>query len=303
MKIVYIANHHQRSSTDDEGAITHALRVLGHEVLCYEERHPQKAVKERGVDFVLFHHWKTAYAYVHLFNAPKVMWYFDLVDAKDPSVAVRSGRRIKAITSTMQSVQAAFFTDGDWVADDTTKKAFHLSQGADERIVGRGTYSPGVPPLLFTGMRRGNGSGRVAFVEEMSARYGDKFLHLTQHYREELRDYIASTEITVCPSSPVTDRYWSNRVYNAAGFGGCILHPYSTGLAEHFEEYEVATYRNAQEMHVMIDFLLKNQSNRELLSENALARVQEQHLYRHRVEKMLFILKEQEIICPKISPM
>lgn len=296
MKIIYVANHHQRSGNDDEGAITHALRVLGHEVLCFEERRPQKAVKERGVDFVLFHHWRTAYAYIHLFTAPKVMWYFDLVDAKDRSVAPRTQRRITLITETMKSVQAAFFTDGDWAAANTTKKAFHLSQGADERIVGKGTRSPGVPPLLFTGMRLGNGSGRVAFVEEMSTRYGDSFLHLTQDYREELRNYIASTEVVMCPSSPVTDRYWSNRVYNAAGFGGCILHPYSAGLAEHFEEHEVATYRNVEEMHTMIDFLLKNRPNRELLSENALARVQEEHLYRHRVEKMLSILKEQGIV-------
>lgn len=296
MKIVYIANHRQRSGNDDEGAIAHALRVLGHDVPCFEERHPQKAVKEKGVDFVLFHHWKTAYAYVHLFSAPKVLWYFDLVDAKDPSVVVRSQRRVRAVTETMRTVQAAFFTDGDWAAEDVTKKAFHLPQGADERIVGKGTRSPGVPPLLFTGMRRGNGSGRVAFVEEMSTRYGDRFLHLTQDYREELRDYIASTEIVVCPSSPVTDRYWSNRVYNAAGFGGCVLHPYSAGLRDHFNAFELPMYQDVSEMHDFITNLLETPHCREEIREAAYDRVVTEHLYRHRVEKMLAILKEQEII-------
>jgi len=299
MKIIYIAKHDQRSGNDDEGAIAHAFRVLGHEVKCFRETQGTAALREKG-DFILFHHWRSAQMYLRQKNISVVMWYFDLVDAKDvssPEVLRRSQKRIKWMRETIPSVDIGFCTDGDWVANDQSGKLHWLMQGADERIVGRGQRLPTpVPPLIFPGMHQGNGKARERFIDELMGKYGGDFRRLGSTYREQLRDYIASCEIVMCPNAPVTQTYHSNRVYLCAGFGACVVHPYTNTIKQHFNMSEILMYSDLEVMYSLISKFRLCSDLRESMRENALERVKKQHLYRHRVEEMLSVMKQRGII-------
>lgn len=297
MKILYIARHEQQNSNDDEGAIFHALTQLGHQVERCRESHGGKA-RRMDCDFLLFHHWQD-YAAIEKFTIPKVAWTFDLIDwPSDPTLAHRCMQRRKWMRELLPRIDLCFMSDGDWVAKDTSGKCHWLTQGADGRIAQRygDITEKTLPkiPLLFTGIGRGGGMVRESFVAEMQARYGSLFAHVPQgYYREKLGHMIAGAKIVVAPDGPVSNHYWSNRVYTSLGFGACLLHPYCAGLAEHYKFHELMMYRNRSELHSFIEELLENKAWRTSLGNAGLQRTLTEHLYLHRCERLVKIVKER----------
>ena len=96
MKIVYIAKH-DSGHNDDEGAIAHAFRSLGHEVICVPEDQGRRAALHTGVDLWLAHKWNDQSG-INRINTIKnrsggvlAFWYFDLVlfDPQDTSLNSR----------------------------------------------------------------------------------------------------------------------------------------------------------------------------------------------------------------------
>ena len=73
---------------------------------------------------------------------------------------------------------------------------------------------------------------------ENKKKYEDLFHHVERTYREKLRERIGTHSMMVAPDAPVTDRYWSNRVFMAMGFGAFMLHPYCAKLAEMYKDGE-----------------------------------------------------------------
>lgn len=291
MKIGYVARH-DGNGNDDEGAIYHALQALGHEVFRVREIVGERVTRLANLDLVLFHKWEHL-GKIEQIKMPKVFWYFDLVDAKDPQVQGRSESRMRWIRQVTNISDLGFCTDGDWVAQDTSGKLHWLLQGADERVVGRKSCSRTMVPILFTGACR-NGSARARFVYEMKARYGDKFCHVSQGvYGEKLGELIASACMVVAPYGPVTDRYWSNRVYLTAGFGGFIIHPFSVGLCRHYSGDEVCYYGDTDSLHGIIDYAFKHPDWGPRLGTNALRRTISNHLYRHRLKEMLQVVRDR----------
>jgi len=296
VKIIYFAKHDQTSSNDDEGAIAHAFEQLGHEVVRVSERKPGLLRRESG-DFLLLHHCKDAYHTVAALPYPKVFWCFDRIEDDDPTLRIRTLRRRMWMNAITETVDAGFCTDGDWVAKDTTGKLTWLMQGADERIVGKGnTFPVSLPPIVFTGTTRGCGSKRVEFAERMKAIYRDSFIHVQGIYRENLANAISSTQILVAPIYPVSDRYWSNRVYLTTGFGGLLLHPHARGLRDHFTADEVPTYDTMEDLFQLIAHYRDSSQAREQVANAGLKRVMKEHLYRHRVQTMLDVLKSKGLI-------
>lgn len=292
MKIVYVARH-DYGQNDDEGAIAHAFRVLGHDVLPVNERDVPRGLP--AGDVALFHHWSDC----HLlggFGGIKAFWHFDLVDwPDDPSLVARCAHRRERVRRATDVSDFGFLTDGDWVAADRTGKLHWLPQGADERIVSRADpSSAGSTDLLFTGLSRGGGAGREAFVAEMAVRYGAGFRHVPGGvYRERLRASVADSRIVVCPDTPVSDRYWSNRVWNACGFGGFVLHPRATELeACYADGREVVYYGDREELHDLIARWTDDAraAERRAIGDAALERTRRQHLYRHRVEELIRVV-------------
>lgn len=231
-------------------------------------------------------------------KCPKVFWWFDLINFPDPTIARRCRARRLWMKTVLPHVDLGFVTDGTWQAGNGGGKLIWLPQGADGRIVGRGfsTRPPALTPvpILFTGIRDG-GIGRASFVDEMQARYGGDFRHVNSGvYRRALADLIASSEIVVAPDAPVSGRYWSNRVYNALGFGAFLLHPYCGGLASQYEDRrEIVYYRSRGELHELIAYYRQRPEERRAIADAGLARTLREHTYEHRVASLIQTVRER----------
>lgn len=292
MRIMYVAKHDQPNN-DDEGAITYALNALGHDVQRVRESMGRNAWKMR-CDLCLFHKWEDIGA-ISKIRCPMVFWYFDLVDYPDPTLQDRCQRRINWMKRTTPLVDLGFCTDGDWVKKDQSGKLVWLTQGADGRITGRITRAEQPIDILFTGIENG-GTQRASFVAEMRERYGSRFVHhRSGYYREKMANLIASSKIVVAPDGPVTDRYWSNRIYNVLGFGGCLIHPLCHGLWKqgYIGGTHYLTYETRDELHMHIDSLLRDRDVRTFLSTNGLNQTMKSNLYRHRCEELIRTVQER----------
>lgn len=295
MIINYIGRHRQNNS-DDEGAIEYALQQLGHTVNCVQElgqnRHTLPTLPTP--DLVLFNHWPDCHLLADVWRGvPKVFWYFDLVDwPGDPTLVRRCEQRREWVGKATELCTHGFMTDGDWVAKDTTGKLHWLPQGADERIVGAFPYTEGSHfDILFTGIAQGGGTQRESFVADLKVNHGGINHVVKGVYREQLRRLIGSSKIVVAPDSPVSDRYWSNRVYNTLGFGGFMLHPYCKGLAGQYEDgCEVVYYDNRKHLHGLIRWYLEDEGARRRIARQALERTRAQHTYRRRCELLMAIV-------------
>lgn len=297
MRIAYVAKHNS-GGNDDEGAIHHVLTSLKHEVYRIREDRfqPEHIPICNEYDFVLFHHWRD-YTSLRKIRAPKVFWYFDLVDAEDPSLRRRSIQRRLWIERMTQICDLGFCTDGDWAARGTGKLEL-LRQGMDERVACLPAPLPDQRiPILFTGITKG-GARRMAFVQAMEERYRQGFVQYTSgRYRHSLAELYTEAKIVVAPDYPITDKYWSNRIYNALGMGAFLLHPYAEGLnSEFILGTELVTYRTMDELHQLIEHYMANPRERLIHAQLGAERVLNQHLYRHRVMEMLAILKKRGVI-------
>lgn len=298
MRILYIAKH-GCGDNDDEGAIAFALNQLGHEVALIHENTIGKwltsQMKKESVDFVLFHKWDDS-DLLRSLPWPKVFWYFDLVNFPDPTIEGRNKARREWMRRTIPLVDLGFCTDGDWVNQDKSGKLIRLTQGADQRFVGPGQGVPHAIPILFTGMT-GGGHARSSHLAELRERYGAQF-HIVDKQRihqRNLANLVASSTIVIAPDGPITDNYWSNRVYLMLGFGAFLLHPTCASLREQYSCDELLTYDSRNQMYTLIDYYLKHQAGPCGLSfqRNGFWRTMSEHTYRHRVETLLKTVKER----------
>ena len=309
MRIIYIGKFDQPHSNDDEGAIAHALTTLGHDVQCVREKVGHRATGLRG-DMVLFHHWDDLTA-IRQFGCPKVFWYFDLVDYPDPTLTHRCEARKNWMSGMLPVVDMAFLTDGDYVdvinncGLYSPEKAHWLQQGVDVRVTGPGTPSINTcescnrkytgTDILFTGISKGGGEKRISFVEEMKATYGDRFLHVERKiHGRDLANLIADSKIVVCPDSPVTDKYWSNRVYLMLGFQAFVLHPYTKGLADQYGmSGGIMAYHDRRQLHDWIRDYLQLDESRSIVAKAGYDETMKNHTYIKRCEKLIDTVKQQ----------
>lgn len=304
LTVCYVAKH-DSGGNDDEGAITQAFLDLGHNVERLRESRGQVAHKLEG-DFLLFHKWEDLPSIARI-QIPKVCWYFDLVDwPDDPTVADRCKRRLEWMDNVIPLADLAFLTDGDRVEKCNESGKLHwLPQGADLRVMGFGEaderccpicrkWWTGGVPILFTGNRRG-GKGRQDFVHDMEVKYGPDFLHIADGvHGRDMANLIASCRIVVAPDSPVTDRYWSNRVYNALGFGAFLIHPYCAKMTEQYDDHkEIVFYRSRGELHEAIRYYWGREEDRLRIAKAGLNKTLYKHTYAHRVAELVRIVRER----------
>jgi hypothetical protein len=305
MRVVYVAHHGQRNA-DDEGAIAHAFRHLGHEVVEVDERYGHKAMGLKA-DLLLFHKWGD-HVSIATFHCPKVFWWFDLIDWRgDDTLMRRCANRIDWMKRITPLVDVGFLSDGDWVDRDpgNSGKLYWLPQGADGRVAGYvqplAGEKPG-PDVLFCGIAKGGGRDRISFVEEMGKRYRGRFHHVSHGvYREDLRKLVGSAKVVVAPDSPVTDRYWSNRVYNMLGFGAFLLHPYCERLAGMYADgHELVLYQDRHDLFDKLDHFLSDDAqvaeDRRRVAGNGLTRTLREHLYVNRVSSLLDVCRERGLL-------
>lgn len=306
MKILFIARHGS-GDNDPEGAVAHALTELGHDVTCvHEGRVPYAA--GGGCDFALFFKWADLTTMRSL-NCPRVFWYFDLVEGDDPALRVRYDRRRTWMEQVTPLCLVGFCTDGDWVAKNP-EKLVHLPQGADGRVAGPGnrTLNKHGPAdvLFFGGALWGNGSycgpkraewGRWAFntFRERLRIVGD--CDPSQRVvRRDLANLIADSKIVLCPDTPASDRYWSNRVFLSCGFQGFVVHPECALLRQYYDfGEELVTYRSRDELKDVVEHYLDPARDGERLriARAGYERTAEEHLYKHRCAELVAEVKRR----------
>lgn len=296
MKILFIAKH-DSGDNDDEGAVAYALRQLGHEVACVQE----KKWKREGVDplavqadFCLFFKHEVVSEIRELSKRmPCAFWYFDMVESVDgdPTLKVRSETRLRWMDDVMPLVVAGFCTDGDWVAK-MGKPLTQLCQGADERVAGLGTAEREWPPILFTGMVN-HGQKRATHVRQLERKYGSQFGVLGNRgpafrlHGRELANVFAATKVVVAPDGPSTDRYWSNRVYLTTSLGGFLLHPHCSELCKQYAPGVLQYYYDRTDLEEQIDYYLTHEEARKVHLLRAYEHTMEHHTYKHRCVELL----------------
>lgn len=298
MRILYVAKHNS-GGNDDEGAISHALEQLGHEVIRVNEQQTRQSHQWPKANLCLFHKWADTGALLQI-KCPKVFWWFDLVEwPLDSTLESRSQTRRDWMAHIIPHVDLGFMSDGDWVLKVNNylqgDKLWRLTQGADERYVGRGYEQECKSKVLFTGMARRCGVARGSFLYMCQNRLGPLFCHVERGtHQGGLAHLVASHPIVLAPDTPVTDLYYSNRIYLTTGFGGFLLHPKSLGAAAEFQDrLEICYYKNLTDMFDLIDYYLARPQVARQIGTSALERVKREHLYRHRCEKLLTIVKEK----------
>ncbi len=226
------------------------------------------------------------------FEGHRVLWYWDRVrEPDDSTLARRNEARRNYVERAMQVATHCFFTDGDWVDFCRLRgtETHQLSQGFDERQTFPDIRPEKRIPILFTGSTRGCGVGRAKWFHEMQNRWGKDFYHVEHGcHGERMACLIRQAKVVVAPSFPCTDRYWSNRVYNALGFGCCLLHPYSKGLFDQYDSGALLYYDSMDYLHhVIAETLSAPEVTRDGFADQGKAMTFARHLYRHRVEKLI----------------
>lgn len=314
MRILYIA-HHGPHDNEDEDAISHVLRGMGHEVICIEEKRRGRRFDARNAegDLCLFHKCEdyNLLQTLHKRDIPLVFWYFDLVYSDDETLVHRCQSRIYWMEGVLPLVTVGFCTDGDWVEQNWevsktcsrhADKLVWLTQGADERKVGFGeSKKKDIPPILFTGMVH-HGQKRADHIEQLRHHYGNQFSVIGDNgprhrlHGRELANLFASTRIVVAPDGPCTDHYWSNRVYLTLGLGGFLLHPRCEQLLGQYKENkEILLYDDRDDLIDLIDYYITDEAeaDRQKMREAGLQATIQYNLYRHRVADMLRVVKER----------
>ncbi len=292
MRILYLARHNNPFSNDDEGGIAGSLRELGHEVECIDEHKIQllDRPKVKG-DIILFHHCKS-FSFLQRNPIPKVFWCFDRIYWDSPRMSTRNAQRVEWINKATEISELGFCTDGDWVEQDKSGKLVWLMQGFNQYLPRVKAPNLTSNKILFTG--GGRDYGRDEFISEMKVKYGDRFIHVPKGaYKERLVNLIEDSAIVVAPPTPVTERYWSNRVYVTMGMGGFLLHPFVDTLGQDFDATELIMYESMIGLQYTIDWFIKNVDERESIRRRSQEQILVHHTYKDRCQTLITIVRER----------
>lgn len=250
MNILYIARH-GCGGNDDELAIAAALRMLGHTVTqVQEDFNYTPEADQNQYDFCLFHKWSNVDR-MRAIECPKFFWYFDLVEWPDETLEPRNRQRREWMSKIMPEVRLGFCTDGDWVfkhkKSNSDCNLRYLRQGCPYVVSPIPKKNEDID-ILFVGIGHQGGQGREKFLANLNLDFPGKVMHVRSGvYREALAKLVSRAKIVVCPDSPVTDRYWSNRMYVLGGVAANFLHPAVPGFLG-FRN----SYRDREELNYLI---------------------------------------------------
>lgn len=145
---------------------------------------------------------------------------------------------------------------------------------------------------------------RPQLIEWLRQTYEAQFAHWGGDGRmlvreENLNKVCASTKVivgdTLCMNFDYP-YYWSERLYNVVGAGGFIIHPYIKGLEDSFvlgKELITYNYGDFDGLKEKIDYYIAHPAERNDIRIAGYLRVKREHLYRHRMQKILETVEKQ----------
>ncbi len=291
MNIVYCCKS-GTSGNDDEGAIEHALRVLGHAVVRVDETSDMIPLKG---DLFLFHKLplgSPAHALLPKVrdHMPTTCWYFDRVRDDDPACERRTVQRLEWMGRTTPHTTFLFCTDGDWARETGAE---WLRQGADERWW---TFNPVANEpahrrkILMTCNIHGR---RGEFFRHVKGHLGPRLKHYARGlYRNRLASAVGAASAVVAPPTPVSDRYCSNRIYTVLACGGILVHPVTAAIAEDYSDgSHYLGYTTADVAVGWCRDILREPELWDDMRRTARERTWTHNLYRHRLERLLAVVR------------
>lgn len=314
MNIVYVGNFGVDFST--ESHIDATLRDMGHSVIRVQEDKwtPAELTKLlMAVDFDLFlftRTWGQTVTAEHLDilkarKTPSASYHLDLY------VGLKRDGGID--TDPFWRTDFVFTPDGD----ARSAKVFQR-KGINHHYIRPGVfraecYIPKVPvqrEIIFVGSYQGyhpEWPYREKLIDWLKSTYKKRFqLWGPQgkgHVRGDMLNRLYAQTRIVIGDSLVTnfdhEYYWSDRVYETLGRGGFMIHPRIKGMEEELVDREHLVYydfNNFGQLAELINYYLKNDSEREAIRRAGHEFVKLNCTYHERLAQMFDILKTEGAI-------
>lgn len=219
------------------------------------------------------------------------LWYFD---ACNPAWR-HSVRKAQAMRAVAPHLDHLFMTDHSYPWGQHVKRFTWLMQGVDANEYNHDTanHEQRRYDVIFTGTKMACFSEREAMLRQISKMASLRWVgaNAQQHIwgADLFRVYqIARVAFVPPPASTVNNRYWSNRLYLAAGTGTPCLVGYTPGIEDHYEDgKEVVCFRNDLEMKTSLLALLGDADLRKRIGDAGRARTLKDHTYDCRAATLL----------------
>ncbi|NOX36863.1 MAG: glycosyltransferase [Calditrichaeota bacterium] len=118
-------------------------------------------------------------------------------------------------------------------------------------------------------------------------------IHRGTHFLKETPHVYAQSMINLNLSSQQLESTVSLRIFDVPAAGGFLLTDWKESLAELFDvTSEIAYFNSVEEMKEKIAYYRSHPDQRERIVQKARARVEKEHLVRHRIERMLSICQQ-----------
>lgn len=296
------------------------LQSLGHEVIKMNES--EKSADDvlnsaQGCDLILCEegrlkgdHWSSKDGKNHIEGyfqkvidqapCPVVPWLTNLFMGIGP-------RELEVTTNPVFKAPIVFSTDGGHQKEFTAAGVNHflLRQGVfePEAYLGTPTYNT-TAEIGFIGAIYDNiWPYRKKLKDFLTLKYGTRFEHFGQSgdiRHDNLNNLLATLKVVV-GDSVASPKYWSNRLYEFLGRGAFMIWPMVEGVDDEYVPYKhfiPYQYGHLTGLKEIIDFYIdeKRDSQRMKIRMAAIEHTKKHHTYKHRVEKLLSTLKEQQII-------
>lgn len=306
MHVAYIGNFRPEHST--ENYIAKTLEDMGHTVQrVQEDEFSRTGINLAQLELVLWTRTWPGYVEVadllefRRLGIPTVSLHYDLY--------VGIGREIAMEVDPFWKTDFVFSTDGDPTSEKIFKRLrinhFYLPAGIYKKEVKRGNFQQKYScDVAFVGTvwnYHPEWPYRVKLVDFLQNTYGLKFRHFGQKGRPgvrglELNDLFASAKVIIGDSlckNFTHQNYWSDRLYETTGRGGFLIHPYINGIETQFRSpYEIITYPFGDFNYLkgLVDFYVKEEHIRQLVTDRAMKRVRTDHTDEKRMETMLEVI-------------
>jgi spore maturation protein CgeB len=113
-------------------------------------------------------------------------------------------------------------------------------------------------------------------------------------HQDRLARTLEDYQIVVAPDHPITNHYWSNRVYLMSGFGSFILHPYCTGLLPHYRDgTHIVMYRDRADFIYLANMYRHQPALMEQIAAAGYHHTLNNHTYLHRCRQLINIVRER----------
>lgn len=308
MRIVFLGNFRVNYTSETHHCLS--LESLGHDVVRMQETDAtgdevlEQAMQSDMFVWVHTHGWDTRGTDMRLvlqslkrMGIPSVTYHLDLWFGLRRQADMQS--------DAYWDIEHFFTVDklmADWLNANSNVKGHYLQAGVFDQECYR-EKAVKVPPfdVVFAGSKQYHPEWqyRPQLVQWLQDTYGDRFAHFGNDGKwgvirgEKLNRVYADAKVIVGDSLCINfnyPNYWSDRVYETVGRGGFMIHPYISGMEQHFEDRKHLVFYDFgkfDQLKSLIDYYLEHPDEAEEIRQAGFEHVKANHTYRNRWEHII----------------